>query len=126
MSYNMKVIQYEILQYEINHRLLLTQNNWLSNNITTTYWRIYYWTSYYSEWSLDKPHVASVVQGFVTTNQVGTCIITDTISNNLEEQTQTIAQQFFIEVKSPIATKLFMKLMHQQLVICSVRQYYIF
>ena len=60
---------------------------------------------YISEWSSDKPEVASVVQGFITTNQVGTCIITYTINNNLEEQTQTITKQIFIEVKSPIATK---------------------
>ena len=60
---------------------------------------------YISEWSSDRPEVASVVQGFITTNQVGTCIITYTINNNLEEQTQTITKQIFIEVKSPIATK---------------------
>ena len=60
---------------------------------------------YISEWSSDRPEVASVVQGFITTNQVGTCIITYTINNNLEEQTQTITKEIFIEVKSPIATK---------------------
>ena len=60
---------------------------------------------YISEWSSDKPEVASVVQGFIAANQVGTCIITYTIQNNIETETQTITKEIFIEVKSPIATK---------------------
>ena len=60
---------------------------------------------YISEWSSDKPEIASVVQGFIAANQVGTCIVTYTIQNNIETETQTITKEIFIEVKSPIATK---------------------
>ena len=60
--------------------------------------------AYYIEsWESDKPEFASVVSGYIQGLQPGTAIITYRITNNLEEETQTIEKQVFVNVKSPIA-----------------------
>ena len=58
---------------------------------------------YVDSWESDKPEFASVVSGFIRAHQPGTAIITYRITNNLEEETQTIEKQVFVNIKSPIA-----------------------
>ena len=60
-------------------------------------------TLYIESWESDKPEFASVVSGYIQGLQPGTAIITYRITNNLEEETQTIEKQVFVNVKSPIA-----------------------
>ena len=58
---------------------------------------------YVDSWESDKPEFASVVSGFIRAHQPGTAIITYRITNNLEEETQTIEKYVFVNIKSPIA-----------------------
>ena len=58
---------------------------------------------YVDSWESDKPEFASVVSGFIRAHQPGSATITYRITNNLEEETQTIEKYVFVNIKSPIA-----------------------
>ena len=51
----------------------------------------------------DTVTFASVVSGFIRAHQPGSATITYRITNNLEEETQTIEKYVFVNIKSPIA-----------------------